>query len=78
MKKFLQIQSKKAINPLVLLLVLALTFSCNAPSDEREPTNGEEEGGYEKYFEATRYAAMGDNWASITQAHFKRALTFVF
>jgi hypothetical protein len=43
------------------LLLLALC-ACQSIAEKSEPTEGDEEGGYEKYYEETRRAALGENW----------------
>jgi hypothetical protein len=73
-KSFLFTIKKNAHLPFLFFMVF--TLSCKHAPERRdldEPTNGEQEGGYEKYFEATRKAALGDDWARITQENTEAA-----
>jgi photosystem II stability/assembly factor-like uncharacterized protein len=55
-----------------LLLVCLLLNACShlptlpSPTEIFENEEGEQEGGYRKYFEETRRAALGDDWKRIT------------
>ncbi len=62
---------KNATSPFLLWVVFMC--SCNSLPEKFEPTNGEEEGGYKKYFEHSRRAALGENWETITQENLERA-----
>lgn len=67
---------------LQLFSLLVLTFvigACNQTTTSPKPTDifendeGEQEGGYRKYYEESRRAALGDNWEAITNTNFMQA-----
>jgi hypothetical protein len=61
---------KKIHLPMLLMGILCL---CACKHNEEEPTNGEEQNAYRKYYEATRRAALGDNWEQITNDNLESA-----
>jgi photosystem II stability/assembly factor-like uncharacterized protein len=66
---------------LFTLLLCAMAFcACNhftasspQPTEIFESTEGEQEGGYRRYFEDSRRAALGENWQNITQENLEKA-----
>lgn len=64
----------------ILLFVIALAvYACNPSATSPKPTEifengeGEQEGGFRKYYEDSRRAALGESWESITNANFLQA-----
>lgn len=55
------------------LFILSFIFSCTQSPSQYAPIDEDKEGGYQKYFEETRRAALGENWESITRQNFDRA-----
>jgi hypothetical protein len=69
----------KKITLFTLILILIGVFSCHNASFLPEPTEfleneeGEQENGYQKYFEYSRHAALGDDWKRITDENTENA-----
>jgi photosystem II stability/assembly factor-like uncharacterized protein len=58
---------------LVLRGSLSKKSNLPAPTEVFENEKGEQEGGYEKYFEESRKAALGENWKQITESNLRGA-----
>jgi hypothetical protein len=77
------LQLMKKITLFTLTLTLIGLFSCHDFSFLPEPTEiyeneeGEQENGYQKYFETSRHAALGDDWKRITDENTENASLFV-
>ncbi len=66
-----------------LTLTLISFFSCHdfsflpLPTEIFENEEGEQENGYQKYFEESRHAALGDDWKRITQENTENGSLFI-